>query len=188
MGEDDTAKANPDEQAESQEDTASAGGEAAKPAPQEPEGAEQPGEEPQSADEAPEKVPVQPAEFEDLADEPQGPGPSLDLVLDISMPVTVELGRAIMTVRELLGLRSGDPLPGTENQKDEPRKLVPVFTLLATVKDPHGYCAVIQSETSKVSVVEVGDTLDGFRIERIGGSHAVLTDGRDTIIARRPRS
>jgi flagellar motor switch protein FliN/FliY len=60
------------------------------------------------AEERPEeKVKVQSAEFAELGDEPQGAGLSLDLVLDISMPVTVELGRATMPVRELLQLRTG---------------------------------------------------------------------------------
>jgi flagellar motor switch protein FliN/FliY len=52
-------------------------------------------------------VEVQHAEFEQLSAEPHGPGPSLALVLDIGMPVTVELGRTTMTVRQLLALRSG---------------------------------------------------------------------------------
>lgn len=54
-----------------------------------------------------EKVNVQSAEFSELTDESQGAGLSLDLVLDISMPVTVELGRTSMTVQELLQLRTG---------------------------------------------------------------------------------
>ena len=52
-------------------------------------------------------VKVQPAEFSELEDEPRGLGMSLDLVLDIAMPVTVELGRASTTVRELLQLGTG---------------------------------------------------------------------------------
>lgn len=55
----------------------------------------------------PEKVRVQSAGFNDLVEEAQGAALSLDLVLDISMPVTVELGRAAMSVRDLLQLRSG---------------------------------------------------------------------------------
>jgi flagellar motor switch protein FliN/FliY len=53
------------------------------------------------------QVNVQRAEFGELEDESRGMGMSLDLVLDISMPVTVELGRASTTVRELLQLGSG---------------------------------------------------------------------------------
>jgi len=53
------------------------------------------------------KAAVQPAEFSELGDESRGSGLSLDLVLDISMPVTVELGRASMVVRDLLQLGAG---------------------------------------------------------------------------------
>ena len=37
----------------------------------------------------------------------QGPGRNLDLLLDIPLEVTVELGRARLTLRELLGLTAG---------------------------------------------------------------------------------
>jgi len=77
-------------------------------------GASPPGTPQASADEggtaradAGRRVKTRPVEFQDLEDAPQGAGPSLDLVLDITMPVTVELGRARMTVRELLALRTG---------------------------------------------------------------------------------
>lgn len=53
------------------------------------------------------KAAVRPAEFSELGDESRGSGLSLDLVLDISMPVTVELGRASMAVRDLLQLGAG---------------------------------------------------------------------------------
>jgi flagellar motor switch protein FliN/FliY len=36
-----------------------------------------------------------------------GPGRNLDLLLDIPLEVTVELGRARLTLRELLGLTAG---------------------------------------------------------------------------------
>lgn len=62
----------------------------------------------QAADEGTEEtVEVQSAEFSELTDEPRGSGLGLDLVLDISMPVTVELGRTTMTVRELLQVNTG---------------------------------------------------------------------------------
>ncbi len=50
---------------------------------------------------------VKSARFGELQDEGGGGGLSLDLVLDISMPVTVELGRATMTVKELLQMGPG---------------------------------------------------------------------------------
>ena len=69
-----------------------------------------------------EKAEIQGAEFSELADEPQGSGPSLDLVLDISMPVTAELGRTAMTVQELLHLRTGSVVE-LENMAGEPINL-----------------------------------------------------------------
>ena len=53
------------------------------------------------------KAAVQPAQFSELSDESRGSGLSLDLVLDIAMPVTVELGRASMAVKDLLQLSTG---------------------------------------------------------------------------------
>jgi flagellar motor switch protein FliN/FliY len=53
------------------------------------------------------RVSVRPAEFSGVTEEPQGAGLSLELVLDISMPVTVELGRTAMTVKDLLQLSTG---------------------------------------------------------------------------------
>jgi len=58
-------------------------------------------------EDAREKAEVKEAKFGELQDEGGGGGLSLDLVLDISMPVTVELGRATMTVRELLQMGPG---------------------------------------------------------------------------------
>jgi len=58
------------------------------------------------------KVAVQAAEFSDLnADGAAGGSAAavagLDLILDITMPVSVELGRTSMTVQDLLQLRTG---------------------------------------------------------------------------------
>jgi flagellar motor switch protein FliN/FliY len=54
-----------------------------------------------------EKPQARPAGFSELEDDGNVGSLSLDLVLDISMPVTVELGRASMTVQELLQLGPG---------------------------------------------------------------------------------
>jgi len=53
------------------------------------------------------KVSAHPADLEDVEDEASDSHVSLDLILDISMPVTVELGRSQMTVQELLRLGVG---------------------------------------------------------------------------------
>jgi len=54
-----------------------------------------------------EQVSVRPVEFSELDEEPHGGGLSLDLVLDLSMPITVELGRTTIAVRDLLQLSTG---------------------------------------------------------------------------------
>ncbi len=66
-----------------------------------------------------EQVSVQSAEFSELQQQAQGAGLSLDLVLDITMPVTVELGRAQMTVRDLLQLSTGSVVE-LDKQAGEP--------------------------------------------------------------------
>ena len=53
------------------------------------------------------KTDVHPAKFEDLTSDPKGSDMSLDLILDISMPVTVELGRTTLTIQKLLQLGVG---------------------------------------------------------------------------------
>jgi flagellar motor switch protein FliN/FliY len=64
-------------------------------------------EDPEEQAEEEEKVQVQDARFGELEEEPRGTDLSLDLVLDIPMPVAVELGRTSMTVQQLLRLRTG---------------------------------------------------------------------------------
>ena len=65
----------------------------------------------------------------------------------------------------------------------------PEFALLATVKSTEGWCAVIKSADSRPRVVEVGDIVEGgFKVRRVEIDRAVLTDGREIIIAKRPRT
>lgn len=57
-----------------------------------------------------ELIPIAPLRFPELPGEgagPAGPAQPLDLILDVSMRVSVELGRASMTVQELLALGPG---------------------------------------------------------------------------------
>ena len=75
----------------------------------------------------------------------------------------------------------------TDKKPAEPDK--PRFTLLATVKGSNGFIAVIRTGDSSVKVVEVGDPVDGgFKVKKIEAGYAVLTDGRDVVIAKRPQS
>jgi hypothetical protein len=65
----------------------------------------------------------------------------------------------------------------------------PTFTLLATVKSPDGFSAVISINGAETRVVEVGDVLEGgFRVKMLTEDHALLSDGRENAIARRPQS
>lgn len=58
-----------------------------------------------------EQTTVAPAQLPDLGPgAPATGGGSLDLLADVHLPVTVELGGARLTVRELLGLREGSVL------------------------------------------------------------------------------
>ena len=54
-------------------------------------------------------IPVTPVQFADLGQgrTPAGPAKPLDLLLDVSMRISVELGRAALTVQELLALGPG---------------------------------------------------------------------------------
>ncbi len=85
----------------------------------------------------------------------------------------------------------GAPAQRSVVPKEAPviEKPKPEFALLATVKSADGWCAVIRSADSRPRVVEVGDIVEGgFKVRRLETDRAVLTDGRDIIIAKRPRT
>ena len=66
---------------------------------------------------------------------------------------------------------------------------MPSFILLATVTGKNGMCAIIKTDGSETKVVQIGDVLkDGFRLKSLNETHAILTDGRNVIIAKRPQS
>mgnify|MGYP000962530153 FL=1 len=50
---------------------------------------------------------VQPAQFMPLRQRPEGGGQKMDLIMDVPLEVTVELGRARMRIREILNLSGG---------------------------------------------------------------------------------
>ena len=53
-------------------------------------------------------VPVRPAQFQQFGDaNDRQPGPNIDLILDVNLRVTVELGRTQMSIREILDLGPG---------------------------------------------------------------------------------
>lgn len=51
---------------------------------------------------------VKKAEFQDVASGPErGEKPGLDLLMNVTLPVSVELGRTTMTIQEVLGIYEG---------------------------------------------------------------------------------
>jgi flagellar motor switch protein FliN/FliY len=51
---------------------------------------------------------VKKAEFQDVVKGPQkGDKPSMDLLMNVTLPVAVELGRVTMTIQEVLGIYEG---------------------------------------------------------------------------------
>lgn len=77
--------------------------------------------------------------------------------------------------------------PGRALQEPgKPEDAEPTFILLATVKSDQSLYGVIMAGDSRARVVRVGDVLDGgFKVKELDVSHAVLTNGRDTLIAKR---
>jgi len=91
-----------------------------------------------------------------------------------------------MDFGSLLTAAAQPPFPKEVQVIEKPR---PEFALLATVKSAGGWCAVIRSGDSRPRVVEVGDVVEGgFKVRRLETDRAVLTDGRDIVIAKRPRT
>jgi flagellar motor switch protein FliN/FliY len=51
---------------------------------------------------------VKKAEFQEIASAPEkGEKPGMELLMDVTLPVSVELGRATMTIQEVLGIYAG---------------------------------------------------------------------------------
>jgi len=65
-------------------------------------------------------------------------------------------------------------------------KVPPAFALLATIKNDKGYTAVIREGTSTPRIIEVGDVLAaGYRVAKLAEDRAILTNGKEVIIAKR---
>lgn len=80
------------------------------------------------------------------------------------------------------------PPPAQPPRGAGPESPPPGLVLLATVRDDAGCCAVLRSDDSSVRVVQAGDRVDGgFVVVDVSEDRAVLSDGRDTIVAKRPR-
>lgn len=76
--------------------------------------------------------------------------------------------------------------PTTANELIDTPKL-PEAVLLTVVKGPNGRVCVIKLGNGPAQTVSEGDTLaDGFKVKCVGENYAVLTNGRNDILAKRP--
>ncbi len=66
-----------------------------------------------------EGIDVQPVQFGELGAGIQGEGQNLDLLLDVRIPVSVEVGRAQMALEEVLNLVPGSVVP-LDKRAEEP--------------------------------------------------------------------
>ncbi len=63
----------------------------------------------------------------------------------------------------------------------------PEFALLATVAGAGGISAVIRNGGSNTTVIEVGDVVDGgYTVQKIEKDQAVLKNGVDIVVVKRP--
>jgi hypothetical protein len=70
-------------------------------------------------------------------------------------------------------------------EKREPTK----FTLLATVQSAERLCGVIKAGDAEPKIAGIGDALEGgFVVKILSHSQAVLTNGREVVIAEKPES
>jgi len=80
---------------------------------------------------------------------------------------------------------NSDRVDSQQPDKSEPDK--PRFEMLATVSGPNGLTAVIRIGESDTRVVAVGDVLEGgFKVKKLEESRAVLSNGRDEVVVKRP--
>jgi hypothetical protein len=86
-------------------------------------------------------------------------------------------------VEPISGSSPGRPAQSmTTSSQPEPEK--PSFTLLTTVRSGNRITGVIRIGDSQVRTVGVGDVLDGgFVVQELSTDRAVLTNGKETIIA-----
>ncbi|MGB9618913.1 MAG: hypothetical protein ACPL7K_00710, partial [Armatimonadota bacterium] len=78
------------------------------------------------------------------------------------------------------------PQPNTGRNDRDTNQTRSSYVLLATVRGAGGFSGVIRSAESGPTLVEVGDKVDGcYTVIALNADRAVLTDGRETIVAER---
>ncbi len=91
------------------------------------------------------------------------------------------------TLRDSTLRIENENVPVHKQDREEEGASVDKCILLATVANERGWSAVIQFGDSVINTVEIGDVLDnGFKVVSLSRDDAVLTDGKRTIVARRP--
>lgn len=87
------------------------------------------------------------------------------------------------------GQKKESPAASTQPDVNKSETSRPTFTLLAIIGNCSGLSAVIRTNESNTRVVEVGDMVDGgYKVQKLEADRAVLTDGRDIIVVKRPQS
>lgn len=113
---------------------------------------------------------IQESDEQDTVDEPKNMG----------LPPWMPAGSQLIAEKE----QSASQHP--EQSGVQAEKMLPSLTLLATVRGSGGLFAIIKIGDSETKTIGVGEALvDGFKLQELDNEHAVLTNGRDTIIAKR---
>jgi flagellar motor switch protein FliN/FliY len=99
---------------------------------------------------------VKKADFQPLSDTPSGgPGAELEMLYDVNLPVSVELGRTLMTVGEMLAVCQGSVIP-LERATGEP-----VDVLVSGKVIGKGEVVVVDDKFG-VRITELVNRLDGI--------------------------
>ncbi len=99
---------------------------------------------------------VKKADFQPLSDTPSGgPGAELEVLYDVNLPVSVELGRTLMTVGEMLSVCQGSVIP-LERATGEP-----VDVLVSGKVIGKGEVVVVDDKFG-VRITELVNRLDGI--------------------------
>lgn len=89
----------------------------------------------------------------------------------------------------VLGVDSAGDNPKQDSRDRREDRARPDFRLMATMRGAESFSAVLRTDESHAWVVKTGDVIDGrYKVARIQENLAVLLDGKEVIIATRPRS
>lgn len=120
---------------------------------------------------------IQESDEQNTVDEPKNMG----------LPPWMPAGSQLIAEKEQSASQHPEQSGKAGNQNGvQTEKMLPSLTLLATVRGSGGLFAIIRIGDSETRTIGVGEALvDGFKLQELDNEHAVLTNGRDTIIAKR---